>query len=61
MKVDPTYVYEGLEVYKKVNKNVEYRLSFFKEQIKYNERYPGETIINMLNSLEKSLKLELED
>ena len=61
MKVDPTYVYEGLEVYKKVNKNVEYRLSFFKEQIKYNERYSGETIINMLNSLEKSLKLELED
>ena len=24
MKVDPTYVYEGLEVYKKVNKYVKF-------------------------------------
>lgn len=58
LKVDKTY--EGLDVYKIVNKNNEAHINHYIEQIKPMDVIHGVAILEMLRDLENSLRIELE-
>ena len=60
LKINSNGAYKGLQVYKYINSHIEERIEFYREQTKYNGDYKGEIIIEMLNNLEKALKLELD-
>jgi len=61
MKVDHDGIYEGIEIYKNVNKNIEHCIKFFKDQMLDNDLWKSKQIYEMLDIIEERVKIKLED
>ena len=52
--------YTGLSIFKSTTEHIEECIDFYRNQTVHDGKYSGATVIEMLNKLEKDLRLELE-
>ena len=61
IRLSPNCMYNGLDIYKEVNKDIKNKINHYEKQIKHNHMLNGFTVLEMLRDLEDKLKLELSN
>ena len=60
IQVEANELYTGLSIHKQINRNIERSLEGYKSQIRSGDMFKADTVLKMLNDLEKLLRVELE-
>lgn len=60
IQVEANELYTGISIHKQINRNIERSLEGYKIQIKSGDVFRADTVLKMLNDLEKLLRVELE-
>ena len=60
IQMEANELYTGLSIHKQINRNIDKILEGYKIQIRSCDVFRADTVLKMLNDLEKLLRVELE-